>query len=299
MRNELTISEAKAVYESGGNVIEYLKSKNGGQVDAESIMISYDLQAGSYTKLAEKNSAYISDYTSSLCSVIKGLGNFETIMEVGVGEATVMNPLMLKVDPENEMKKYGFDISWSRVRYALQNCEQIGIEVNLFVGDLFKIPLPSNSIDIVYSSHSLEPNGGKEKQALAELYRVAKEYIVLLEPDFQRADKDGKERMLKHGYVRNLPRHAKELGYSVIRDEPCDVFVNPLNPTGLTVIKKDRSDTFNEPNYTCPTCHSPLKKTGDLYYSESTGLIYPVINQIPCLLADSATLGTHFSHFNK
>ena len=105
--------------------------------------------------------------------------------------------------------------------------------------------------------------------------------------------------MKKHGYVRDLAMHAQELGYNVVKDEPFNVSVNPLNPTGLTVIEKSLTETSHEPCYQCPVSHSQLMNIENLYFSEASGLIYPVINNIPCLLAKSATLGTHFSYFNK
>jgi len=299
MSNLALIAEIREIYRQGGNIIEFLKTQNHGENQTESIMISYDLQSGSYTKFAEKNAKYLDQYTNAVQAVLSTLPAFESIMEIGVGEATMMNPLMAKLDIHNKILKFGFDISWSRVRYALQNCQRSGNLINLFVADLFEIPLPDNSVDIVYTSHSLEPNGGKEKQALKELYRVAKKFIVLLEPDFQRASTEGKERMIRHGYVRDLATHAHELGFDVIEDRSFDVFVNPLNPTGLTMIKKNVSDNFSTPNFVCPITKTSLTKAENVYFSEISGLIYPIIDKIPCLLSSSATLGTHFPHFNN
>ncbi|WP_375339075.1 methyltransferase domain-containing protein [Cylindrospermopsis raciborskii] len=299
MSNLALIAEIKKMYLQGRNVMEFLRDQNHGGNTTESIMISYDLQSGSYTKLAEKNPEYVDQYTDALQSVFSKLSTFESIMEVGIGEATTMNPLMIKLDVYNKIQKFGFDISWSRVRYALQNCQQSRSAINLFVADLFEIPLPDNSVDIVYTSHSLEPNGGKEKQALKELYRVAKKFIVLLEPDFQRANTEGKERMRRHGYVRDLATHAQELGFDVIEDRPFDVFINPLNPTGLTVIKKGVLEKLSTPNFVCPITKTSLMKVENVFFSETSGLIYPIIDQIPCLLSSSATLGTHFSCFNS
>ena len=61
-----------------------------------------------------------------------------------------------------------------------------------------------NAIDVVYTSHSIEPNGGREEEALLELYRIAKKYVVLLEPCYEKASSAARKRMEKHNYITNL-----------------------------------------------------------------------------------------------
>jgi ubiquinone/menaquinone biosynthesis C-methylase UbiE len=291
------IGKIKELYNRGENVMEFLKQESGDHNDVESIMISYDFQAGSYTKLAKQNSDYLEHYTDAVKSVFSDFSEFSTIMEIGVGEATLMNPLMAKIDPQNKKEKFGFDISWSRTRYARQNTEMAGNVINLFMANLFEIPLPNNAIDIIYTSHSLEPNGGKEKEALRELYRVANKYIVLLEPDFNSATLEGKERMARHGYVRDLAKHAVELGYEVVVERPFDISINPLNPTALTIIKKNHCSEQVKPSFICPVTKTVLSRSDSAYFSEESGLIYPIIDGIPCLLDSAAILGLHFSNF--
>jgi ubiquinone/menaquinone biosynthesis C-methylase UbiE/uncharacterized protein YbaR (Trm112 family) len=291
------IGKMKEMYDRGENILEFLKKDSSGVNHADSIMISYDFQAGSYTKLAKQNVAYLDEYTDSIKNIFSTLPDFSSIMEVGVGEATLMNPLMTKVDPQNNAQKFGFDISWSRTRYAKQNSEIAGTEINLFVANLFEIPLPDNAIDIIYTSHSLEPNGGKEKEALRELYRVANKYVVLLEPDFQNASEQGKMRMKRHGYVNDLAMHADALGFEVVENRPLDVSINLLNPTGLTIIKKNFLLGSKDISFICPVTKTKLERHDNVYFSRESGLMYPIIGDIPCLLDSNAILGSHFMNF--
>lgn len=292
------INKIKEVYSKGENMMEFLRNDNSGRNDIESIMISYDFQAGTYIKVASENVDYNRRYSGAIIHELKKLEPFNSIMEVGVGEATLMSPLMQQFDPENKLQKFGFDISWSRIRYGLTHALNHNQKLTLFTANLFDIPLPDNTIDIVYTSHSLEPNGGNEKDALKELYRVANCYIVLLEPDFEGGSQESRERMSKHGYVKNLAQHAKELGYEVVSDRSFEVFINPLNPTRLTIIKK-KSNTPNPPEFVCPITKTPLLKINGHWYSKETGLLYPEIDGIPCLIEQQAILATQYLIFNS
>ncbi len=84
----------------------------------------------------------------------------------------------------------------------------------------------------------MEPNGGEEVKILTELARVAKRYVVLFEPDYRAASPEGKARMKRLNYVTNIRDAIKEVGLTVEKDEPFSVIGNPLNPTGLWVLRK-------------------------------------------------------------
>jgi len=87
-------------------------------------------------------------------------------------------------------------MSWSRVAIAKKQIENNKIsDVTLCTGSLLNLPFADNSIDIVYSSHSLEPNCGNEMQIIKELYRVAKKYVLMIEPGYEFADNEGRKRM--------------------------------------------------------------------------------------------------------
>lgn len=275
------LAHIKKLYKAGKNITSYFKNKEGIDYNtSEAIQISYDLQAGTYIKHDKENPNVKDKFTSHLASIINNY-SFSSILEVGVGEATTLANLIPKLD--SNCKSYGFDISWSRIklRKIIVRKRLGGVtNVELFTGDLFNIPIMSNSIDIVYTAHSLEPNGGREIEALKELYRVANKYIVLLEPAYELASEEAKERMKKLSYVKGLPTVAKELGYNIIEYRLFDYSVNSLNPTGLIIIKKRQKKELNSRNpLACPITKTPLKLYTEMncYYSEESLLAYPVI----------------------
>lgn len=299
MSGKKKLMHLKELYEQGVNIIGYLKSEHSNkQVTSEDILLSYDLQSGTYTKHAKENPSHITKFVSAASEVIKELDEFRSFLEVGVGEATVCLPLVEVIGQNKKVQTFGFDISWSRVRYAQENINSHSVDANFFCADLFSIPFPDSSIDLVFTSHALEPNGGREVEALRELARVAKKYIVLLEPDYDRANKVAKSRMEQHNYVRGLADAARQLGLKVCVDEPFSVSQNELNPTGLLVIEVD-SIIDNEPEFICPVSKLPLKKFENVYTNSSCGLLYPVIDNVPCLTIDAAIVGTRFGDFNR
>jgi ubiquinone/menaquinone biosynthesis C-methylase UbiE len=289
------LNKLKILYEQGENIIQCLQNyvKNGGGVNTpEDILISYDLQAGSYIKGFSKNSAFYQKYCKYLAEIIDNTGECNSIIEIGVGEATTLNMVIsnMRKKPSDIL---GFDLSWSRLKFAkefLNDFNQTGIK--LFTANLFEIPLLDNSVDIVYTSHSIEPNGGKEEEAIRELYRIARKYLILLEPSYEFATPEAKKRMQKHGYIKNLSHAAKKLEYKIIEHRLFDYSMNPLNPTGLLVIEK-KASAANDVSLVCPVTGSKLEKYGDTFLRTQNGFItYPVIDNIPCLLKENAILTT-------
>lgn len=288
------LQKIKEIYANGGNIIQYLKGVGSSDRNTiEDILISYDMQAGSYTSLLSKNREFKEQYCKALAHVLDGLGRFGSILEVGVGEATTLGILM-KSMRSKPAAIAGLDVSWSRLKFAKELLRDLEVDgAELFVADLFEIPLLDDSIDVVYTSHSIEPNGGREEEALLELYRVARKYVVLLEPSYEFASKEGRERIEHHGYIKDLYGTAKRAGLNVVEHRLFDLSANPLNPTGLIVIEKPASPG-NDHALVCPISRTRLlKHSPSLLYSPDSFLAYPVIEGIPCLLNDNSILATH------
>jgi ubiquinone/menaquinone biosynthesis C-methylase UbiE len=285
------------LYKNGENIISYLKNLKKQELNSlEDIMISYDFQSGSYIEHIKNNKDYIDNYTIALAKIIDSFGDCQSVLEAGVGEATTFGNVVskLSVSPKNI---YGFDISWSRIKYGYSYLKSIQVNNPMLVtGDLFCAPFKSNSIDVVYTSHSIEPNGGKEKEALSELYRITNNYLVLLEPSYELASEKAKQRMERLGYIRNLYKTAIDLGYKVEEYRLFDYCSNELNPTAIMIIAKNTNAT-NEitEHLACPTTKTHLTKSQNAYFSKESLLAYPIIGNIPCLLPSNAIVATHFN----
>jgi len=292
------LRKIKKKFDNGENIIEYLKKINTNQKIDGMVLISYDFQAGSYIKKAENNPDYEEDRANTYVNIINDLGDFDSIMEVGIGEATTFASLIPKIKSKNIIS-FGFDISYSRIQYAKQYLKRKKIENTiLFTGNLFSCPIQSDSVDIVYSNHSLEPNGGKEREILIELFRVTRKYLVLLEPIYELSDSEGKSHMDKHGYIKNIYKIAIELGYKIIDYRILfESNAGSHNNTGVVLIEKS-SNKFEKRNIinplACPVTKLPLSLIKKHQFCKESLLLYPVINDIPCLLPENAIIATHF-----
>jgi hypothetical protein len=221
-------------------------------------------------------------------------GSPTSLLEAGVGEATTL-ARVLQSYGSKEIKAHGFDLCWSRVHKAREWLAHEGLsEVTLCTASLRRIPYADHSFDVVYTSHSIEPNGGFEAEIVAELYRVASRYLILLEPAYELAAPEAQARMAQHGYCRDLRGHAERMGLKVIAHELFPFIQNPLNPTGLLVIEKDSAKSTAQPTFQCPKYRTPLKIHDQFYYSPEAFCVYPVLAGIPCLRIANSIVASFF-----
>ena len=297
------LQRIKQLYEKDDvNIIDYLKNLDSNTLNSvEDIMISYDFQAGTYTKRYFSDStmrAWRDRLTVRIAETIDSLPcGHQSIFEAGVGEATGFAPLMMCLK-KTFVFGGGADISWSRIKYAKRFVRKICSESfpceYLVMGDLFSLPLQDNSVNVLYTCSSLEPNGGSEKILLQECYRVAAEYVVLVEPGYEFADEEHRARMRRYGYVTNLYQSAKELGYDVVSYDPWESFGDPRNPLACMIIHKKKTHEGREMPLGDPLTHTPLKRYRECYYSEKAQLLYPIVDDIACLIPQQAIVATKF-----
>lgn len=168
--------------------------------------------------------------------------------------------------------------------------------VNLCTGNLVDIPFLDNSIELVYTYHSIEPNGGKEENILKELYRVTKNYLVLFEPNYEGTNNENRKRMESLGYIKELENIINKLNYKIIYKDNFKNNLNDKNPTRIIVIEKNYSD-INENNFfACPITKNRIVKDDieNVYFCPDSMVVYPIIKGIPCLRKENAILATKY-----
>lgn len=296
MYNYKIINQIKKLYQNGDNIIEFLRSlRPEGKVSVEDILISYDFQAGEYVQDYKNYPDVMNRYSHAIAQRLKGLGSFDSMVEVGVGEATTLSSVSKYIGAS--VVCLGFDVSWSRISVGMSHLTAANCKAQLCTGDLFCAPLSDCSVDVVYTVHCIEPNGGREKEALQELYRIARKYVVLFEPTYEFAAEDGKARMTRHGYIKGLEKTIVELGYKLICYERFMEGLNPLNPTGIFIIEKDDSvQPAVVPKFVCPISKMELVSYSSSLFCEKSLLSYPLIGGVPCLRPENAILTTKFSN---
>ena len=261
-------------------------------------MIAYDLQTGTYNSTRRAQKMVVSPVDQIIADILETLLPEEgSLLEVGCGEATTLTGVLSALQ-QKAIQALGFDISWSRVNegksWLQENCQS----AELFVADLFAIPLDNDSVDIVFSAHSLEPNGGREEEAIQECLRVARKALVLFEPIYELASKEAQKRMEYHGYVRGLKAAAEKVGAMVSDYRLLESCSNPLNPTGVIVLQKDAGGAKSPQKnirWRCPLTFSPLDNLGDIFFAKEVGIAYPVIRGIPILKVEHGIIASRIN----
>ena len=289
----------RAAYARGENVLEFARKKCNTRSNVPmATLIAYDLQSGTYVADSRKNKDEYLRWCTQLAAILDPYMNAQTSMlEVGCGEATTLAGVLASLR-QLPLHAFGFDISWSRCAHGTNWLFEQSMTAQLFVADLFNIPFADSSIDVVYTSHSLEPNGGREYAAIKELLRVARRAVVLIEPIYELGTKQAQDRMRKYGYVRNLKAIALSLRAKVVDYGLLEFNGNELNPSGLILLEKEPiAEALNVPyeaRWRCPLTSSTLAESSAGFFSTETGIVYPVLGGIPLLHVNHAVVASSF-----
>jgi ubiquinone/menaquinone biosynthesis C-methylase UbiE len=295
----LSHGELRKVYEANQNVLRFCKEKLGSNATNEqaAIMHAYELQAGSYVKSMRDDAKYREKkqaFGRALAEIFAPYAP-ASILEAGVGEATTLAEVAKNLPTDKEHALYAFDLSWSRILIGSRYfAEQTGGKpCQFFTGELEHIALPDNAFDLVFTSHAIEPNHGREREILEELYRVAGGQLILVEPAYELAEDAARERMDYHGYCRGLQDIALSNGWKVTRHEILKGWDDPANPTMVLVIEKNAATRENV-RFVSPLGGEELVAHGGHLFCAEEGLVFPVLGGVPYLTLSSGILASHF-----
>lgn len=300
------ILEAKKAYKEGKNITELLRSQKNIELNtSEIIETAYDLQAGSYIEYILNNPTQTTAYTTELALILDcHTTKSDTLLDIGTGELTTLSHTIRRL--KNKPKQvFAFDLSWSRIYKGINYAKDVmGPDYKLltpFVADINQIPLLDKSINITTSSHALEPNGEKLKELLAELFRVTIDKLVLFEPCFEINTEEGRKRMERLGYIKNIEGTVEDLGGKLIEKILIKNISNPLNPTVCFIITppptkmKEISPCKSDVKsgiFSVPGTNIQLKKFENYYFSNQVGLCYPILLSIPILKSNASILAS-------
>ena len=298
-QGKLNINDLRNAFAKNENITKIL-SERSNMCREEVIEIAYDIQSGSYTDAALANLGRLEQYAHEIYDLCDGLiHEHDTILDCGAGELTTTSTLS-KYLPSNT-RLLACDISLSRLRVGRRFADRfmrndIADQLNLFVSDMADMPLSDNSVDVIITTHALEPNHGRESNLLRELLRITRRHLILFEPSWENANDAMRARMEEHGYIRELPHHIKEAGGELISVKPLPHPMNQMNPTYCYVVKVgEQSEPRLNKNQTfqCPRSGFPLKKQSNYWWSMEGGWAYPQIEGISCLRAKHGVLMSH------
>lgn len=292
-----TPAELRELYRRNVNIMAKFRELTGSDENSvEAILFSYDLQSGSYTQALEDagHRERLDRYTSEIASVLAPLAA-GSLLEAGVGEATTLCPVVSKL-PQEPAVVAGFDISWSRLSFARKNAAAAGLDrARFFTGDLFHAPIREGSFDVVYTAHTIEPNHGRERAALLELGRITREWLVLFEPSYELGNEATRARIEAHGYCRDLPRIAQELGFEIVEHRLLASPMKTENHTALLLLRKPRGTASPDAAHACPLCREALAEIRAQWFCENCGIVFPVLDGIPCLLPANGIVASKFA----
>ncbi len=301
MTASVDIPALRDAYRRGDKVMQAYKASTGSDDNSpEAIEIAYDLQAGQYIRNHASEPDYYNAYTDEQAALLDThFPGCESLLDAGCGELTNTALLFRKLNAVPSL--FGFDLSWSRVHVGLGHFRSMvdadcARRTQAFVGEMSGIPLPDNSIDVVMTSHALEPNHGREAELLGELLRVARRGLLLFEPSYELGDDAQQANMERHGYVRGLAGHCRALDADVVAHQLTNVNYNPLNRTAVMAVRKHESADTNAPAFVDPVSHTALHFDAEdrVYHSPQRGVVYPTLRGIPILRASAAVLATGF-----
>jgi len=188
--------------------------------------------------------------------------SFESIIDVGCGEGYLLHQINERY---NKKEIYGLDLTSGRIAATKRNIPS----AKLLRGNIYKLPFPNNSFDVVVCSELIE-HLTNYKDAIKELLRISKKSVIITVPNEQELVKvmcpkcktkhyyDGHVNQFSEDKLNNIFRAKNECNITSLRKFHTIYTYNKLTlklPKFLRLLldqaahKLHKKITFLKPNY--------------------------------------------------
>jgi ubiquinone/menaquinone biosynthesis C-methylase UbiE len=230
-RFRTTRSQFRAGYESRGSLEELKLFEGGGRIG----QVFKSLVRGNL-KTDVRYDEYREEYVDPFLSQI-GDVKLTNVLEVGAG-ASINLFYVNESFPGTECIGVEYTRKASREAKAYWHNRDVGL--SCVVGDARNLPFADSSVDIVFSSHTLEQmeEHRRYEGAISEMHRVARVRIILMEPGYELGNVAQKLYIKLRGTSKHILSAAIKSGYNVRSYRLLETVSNALNPTMMVVIDK-------------------------------------------------------------
>ena len=267
----------------------------------ENVKNKYDKISGSYIEnYLDSNSKFTAqinnhqvveisgskeDYYSQYLKNIIQKTDTKSFLEVGAGELTLA-AAVLKNLKNNYLDYTGaLDLSLNRLVVGNEFLKKQNLNIDYIVsGDASNLPFSDNCFDLVYTSHCLEQVPHLFVKAVNECSRVAKKYVVLIEPSYEFGSEVTKNHIYKKGYVKITSKLLNKLDLSIVYRNKSSVQTY-INGSEIIILKKNinKQENNKKIQFLCPSCKSYLIKSEDKLTCTKENYYFDVISSIPKL----------------
>lgn len=182
---------------------------------------------------------YLKYLYEEIDKLINSQGDIETIKVLEIGCGNCINLINLQNKYGSKLSLFGQDIADQRIAnakdYFGEKLSQVQFQVQNIVNGY---EAPDNYFHIVFSMHCLEQIPYDCRSAVQEMYRLAADTVIMIEPVFELGNMTQKLYITNSDHNRMLLKTVKDLGLQIDRLEVLDIQSNPSNQSSIIVIHK-------------------------------------------------------------
>ena len=261
----------------------------------ENVQKKYDKISGTYIHSIENEKRFYGELNDG--TVVKCKGNIhkyygdiiskiikqtksKSFLEVGAGELTqfklicdFLKKINFKVDETGAL-----DISLKRLLVGKSYLKKKNNKIDYIIqGNAAELPFANDSFDLIYTCHCLEQVPELFKQSVDEMLRVAKNYVVLIEPSYELSNKITNNYIYYKDYIQINEKLLRSIKYKYFKRIKLP-FRQYLNGAELIIYKKKKKKKKTKVEFICPKTKKTIYKRKNTIGNKSTE--YEIENQI-------------------